>query len=171
MLTSHQVDTRRLRVDSGQTGFFECREGRMFYEFDIAPDTSEVIKVVAPVNTIVQRFGSSLVLGELRIELVVGGTEGGTFDNALPVFSTNTMDESPSYSPQVTFNEGGTHTGGDIVDLLLLNAGSPATQAREVTATEALPVGFAAGTFYIRLVSINNANARGVFRARWEERP
>lgn len=64
----------------------------------------------------------------------------------------------------------GTHTGGTIVDVLRLNAGSLARQANEISASEDLPLGFAAGIYYIHQMSINNASAEGIFRARWEQR-
>ena len=170
MLTSERQGGRRLKTDQGSTAFYEGREFYTFRQFDIAPDATEVIKVVAGGDTIVQTFGASLVLGELRIELVVGGTEGGTFATPLPILPANGMSEAPSVSAGVTMAVGGTHTGGTIVDVLRLNAGSPATQANEVSASEDLPFGFPAGTYYIRLVSINSANAEGIFRARWEQR-
>jgi hypothetical protein len=39
------------------------------------------------------------------------------------------------------------------------------------SASENLPQGFPAGTFYIRLINTDGATASGIFRARWEERP
>jgi len=170
MLTSEREGTRRMKTDPGSTAFYEGREFYTFRQFDITGGTTEVIKVVASGDTIVQTFGASLVLGELRVELVVGGTEGGTFGTPLPILRANGMSEAPTVSAGVTMAAGGTHTGGTVVDVLLLNAGSPAAQASEVSASEDLPIGFPAGTYYIRLVSINNANAQGIFRARWEQR-
>lgn len=171
LLTDENGEFARLRVDVGQTGFFAGREARTFYAFSIPTSSSTVIKVVSLTDTILQQFAASLDAAALQIELVVGGTEGGTFDVPLPIIKTNTMSTASSYTPQVTMTAGGTHTGGTIVDILRLKAGSPLPQAVEVTASEDLPNGFAAGTFYIRLVNIDGETATGVFRARWEERP
>lgn len=170
-LTDNNGDYARLRVDVGQTGFFAGREARTFYAFSIPTASSTVIKVVSLTDTIVQQFAASLDAAALQLELVVGGTEGGTFNVPLPIIKTNTMSTASAYTPQVTMTAGGTHTGGTIVDILRLKAGSPLPQAVEVTASEDLPNGFAAGTFYIRLVNIDGETATGVFRARWEERP
>lgn len=164
---------RRLRVDVGQTGFFAGREFRTIHEFSIATGASEVIKVVAPCNTIVQMFAAELQTAKLRVELLFGGTESGTFSNALSIFKTNTMSTSSNYVRQVSMMTGGTHIGGTLVDLLLLKSGDGTSESKDVltTATEALPVGFPAGTYYIRLINTDGATATGVFRARWEERP
>lgn len=171
LMTDGDGDYARIRVDNGQTGFFAGREGRTLYEFSIATGATQVIKVVTPTDAIVQMFGASLDVAELRVELVSGGTEGGTFGTALPIFKTNTMASQSGYQPQVTMHAGGTHTGGVIVDLLKLKAGTPENQAVITTATDEMPLAFAAGTYYIRLINTNGAIATGIFRARWEERP
>lgn len=161
----------RMRVDVGQTGFFAGREVRTFYEFSIPTGTTQVIKVVSPVNTVVQIFGVELDIAAIRVELRVGGTEGGTFNTALPIFKTNTMTTQSGYTPQVTMAIGGTHTGGTLADLLTAIAGDKLQKATAVTVSENLPLGFAAGTFYIKLINTDGATATGIFRARWEERP
>jgi hypothetical protein len=161
----------RLRVENGQTGFFAGREFRALYEFSIASGATQVIKVVAPVDTIVQLFMAEIELAELRVELMVGGTEGGTFNTAVPIFKTNTMSTASNYTGQVTMNVGGTHTGGTLVDLILLKSGTNQNKAVQQTASDELPNGFSAGTFYIKLINTDGATAAGIFRARWEERP
>lgn len=171
LMTDDNGAYSRIRVDVGQTGFFAGREARTFHEFTIASGASRVIKVVAPTDTIVQTFAVELELAEIRVELVVGGTEGGTFNTALPIFKTNTMSTASNYTPQVTMNYGGTHTGGTVVDLLTAVSGANANKSVASSASENLPQGFAAGTFYIRLINTDGNNAIGIFRARWEERP
>lgn len=164
---------RRLRVDVGQTGFFAGREFRTLHEIAIATGATEVIKVVSNVDTIVQMFSAEIISAKLRVELRVGGTEGGTFSNALPIFKTNTMTTASSYTSNVTMAYGGTHTGGTLVDLLLLKSGDGTSQSKDVvsSASEALPQGFSAGTFYIKLINTDGSTANGIFKARWEERP
>lgn len=171
LMTDGDGDYARLRVDVGQTGFFAGREFRTFYEFSIASGSTAVIKVVAPVNTIVQTFGVELDLAELRVELRAGGTEGGTFSTALPVIPANSMTTASGYAAQVTMQTGGTHTGGTVYDLLKLYSGANVNKAVASTATENLPQGFPAGTYYITLQNTDGATAAGIFRARWEERP
>ena len=170
LMTDGDGDYARMRVDVGQTGFFAGREARTFYEFSIPSGTEQVIKVVSQSDTIVQVFAVELELAEIRVELVVGGTEGGTFNTPLPIFKTNTMSTASTYTPQVTMNLGGTHTGGTVVDLLTAVSGPNPNKSVASSASENLPQGFSAGTFYIRLINTDGATATGIFRARWEER-
>jgi hypothetical protein len=161
----------RLKVTVGRSCFFAGRQRFTFYQYSIPTTETQVIKVVAGVNTLIQSFGATLNVAALRVELVSGGTEGGTFGTALPVLQTNTMTTVGEYTSQVTLAVGGTHSGGTIIDVLDLNAGTPARQAVATSATENEPFGFGAGTYYIRLVNTDGDTATGVFKARWEERP
>ena len=171
LMTDGNGPYSRVRVDVGQTGFFSGHEARTFYEFSIASGATQVIKVVSATNTIVQNLSVELELAAIRLELRVGGTEGGTFNTALPILKTNTMTEQSGYTPQVTMNGGGTHTGGTLVDVLTAVSGANPNKSVASGASENLPQGFAAGTFYIKLINTDGATATGIFRARWEERP
>lgn len=171
LLTDGDGDYARVRVDVAQTGFFAGREAFMFYDFTIPKTESRVIKVVAPVNTIVQRFSVDLILAAVRIELVVGGTESGSFSTPIAIQRTNSMTTASNYTPQVTMALGGTHTGGTVVDLLQAVSGVPSTQASAASSSEELPLGFPAGTYYIRIINSDGGDAKGIFRTRWEERP
>lgn len=171
LMTDGDGPYARMRVDVGQTGFFAGREFRSFYEFSIASGASQVIKVIAPVNTIVQIFEFELDLAELRVELRVGGTESGTFATALPVIPANSMTTASGYASQVTMTTGGAHTGGTVYDLLHLYSGANQNKAVQSSASEALPQGFPPSTFHISMHNIDGATATGIFRTRWEERP
>ena len=164
-------DYRRLRVDVGQTGFFAGREFRSFLQFSIPTSTELIIKIVAECDTIVQQIVADLTLAAIRFELRVGGTEGGTFSTALPVFKTNQTSTVSDYASQITLAYGGTHTGGTLVDVFEAISGSNVNKAVAQTVTENLPVGFPAGTYYIKLVNIDGATALGILKLRWEERP
>jgi hypothetical protein len=171
LLTDNETQFSRIKVDVGRSCFYAGRQAFTFYEFSIATGATQVIKVVAPVNTIVQNFGASLNVAALKIQLVVGGTEGGTFGTSLPMLKTNNMTTAGTYTPQITMAVGGTHTGGTVVDVIELKAGTPARQAIASTASEQEPFGFAPATYYIRLINTDGATATGIFRARWEEQP
>lgn len=171
LMTDDDGDYARVRVDVGQTGFFAGREAKIFHEFSIASGANRVIKIVSPVDTLLQMFSVELELAEIRVELVVGGTEGGTFGTSIPVFKTNTMSTASDYTPQVTMSYGGTHTGGTVVDVLTAYSGDNKNKAVSSSGSETLPVGFHAGTYYIRLINTDGATANGIFRAQWEERP
>ena len=81
------------------------------------------------------------------------------------------MSTASSYTPQVTMTRGGTHTGGTVVDLVTAVSGANPNKSVASSASDNLPQGFSAGTYYIKLINTDGATAQGIFRARWEERP
>lgn len=164
---------RRLRVDVGQTGFFGGREFRTFKELNIAASTTYVIKAVVPVDLILFGIQLSLESGHMRLATVVGGTEGGSFSETLPIFGRNNMSERPTpfYTPVVVLTAGGTHTGGTEIDVLRLKTSANTVQAASVTGEGGDERGVAAATYYFRLQNLSATDAIvGTFSARWEER-
>jgi len=165
---------RRFRVDVGQTGFFAGREFRTFKELNIAISSTYVIKAVVPINVILFGLAVQAEAGHLRLATVVGGTEGGTFSETLPIFGRNNMSERPTpfYTTQIALTAGGTHTGGTEIDVLRLKANNNTNQAFTVGAEGGDERGVAAATYYFRLQNLSATDAiTGVFSARWEERP
>lgn len=171
LMTDSDGPYARMRVDVGQTGFFAGREFRTFYEFSIPTGTTRVIRVIAPINTIVQMLHFELDLAELRIELRTGGTAAGTWATSLPILAANSMSSASGYSSQVTMQTGGTHSGGTVVDLYKLYSGANINKAISEHIDDASPQGFPASTFYISMQNTDGATATGIFRTRWEERP
>lgn len=164
----NQFGESRLQVDVGQTGFFTGREFRTFREFSIAQGATAILKFVASVDTIVQQFHVDLWTAELRVEIVTGGTHGGTFGTTIPVFPCNGMNQS--YATQLAITTGGTHTGGTVADMFQLYA-VHGNKGSAVDGSSESVLGFPAGTYYVKLQNINTVTATGVFKARWEERP
>lgn len=160
---------RRLRVDVGQTGFFAGREFRTFRELNLT-DATLVIKAVVPVDLILFGLEMTLTSGQIHIETVAAGTEGGTFSETLPIFPRNTMSERPTpvYTPLVQLTAGGTHTGGTLIDVLYNKTADNANFSASVGSSGGDERGIGAGTYYFRLVS--TGASVGIFKARWEER-
>lgn len=162
----------RLRVDVGQTGFFDGREFRTFKEFAVATTSTYVIKIVVPVNTILFEFGLEIEAGDIRIETVSGGSpvEGGSFSETLPRIPTNTMTEKPQppYAAQNVLTAGGTLTGGTVIDVLRAKAADNSNFAASVGAQSGAERGVQPGTYYWRAAMTGFI---GVIKARYEERP
>lgn len=170
LLTDGDGESARIRVDVGQTGFFAGREFRTFKEFNLADTTSLVIKIVSPINFIIFGASLNLVEGEIRVESLTGGTEGGSFSDSLPVYARNAMSEVPAvYTPQIVMTSGGTLTGGAIRDVLLNKTSGNSNFASSVGVEQSDERGLPAGTYYIKLTA--TGTSRGVFSLRWEERP
>lgn len=160
---------RRIRVGVGQTGFFAGREFRTFRELNISVGTPLVIRAVVPLDIILSGLEVELLDGSLKLETIVGGTPGGTFSQTLPIFSRNTMSDTPTYTPLVVLTAGGTLTGGAVIDVLVAQTSGQGSRAASVGANSGDERGVGANTYYFKLTAI--AAITGVFRARWEERP
>lgn len=173
----------RLKVDVGQTSFFEGREARTFKELSLAASSTYVIQVVVPINVILTEIAVVVALGDLRLSTLVGGTPGGTFNQPLPVFNINNMtpgvDHRNTYTgvggiyvPVTTLVGGGTHTGGTELDVTRLKAAAANNNAATVPAGEGSVRGIAPGTYYFKLQNLAVSDAlSGTFKVRWEERP
>lgn len=173
LYTSDKEGFRRLRIDSGQTGFFEGREFRTFREFSIGAGATLVLKVVVPINAILFEQGVEIDAGSIRIVNATGGTEGGTFSETLPVIGKNNMSTRPTpfYTPQIVWTAGGTHTGGFIFDTHRAVAANATAQQSTVGNIVGDERGVAANTYYIRYENIGSGTATGTLWFFYEERP
>ena len=171
LMTDSEGIYSRLRVDVGQTGFFAGREFRVLREFSILSGATQVFKIVSPINSILYGFSVDLTISQLRVELVAGGTESGSFETAITPFKTNQMTTASSYAGQVTFTTDGGHTGGLVVDAFDIVSGSNINKAIVQQVDENQPLGFSAGNYYLRLHNTDGATAKGFLKLRYEERP
>lgn len=170
MSTSNDAFTARLRVDVGQTGFFEGREFRTFYEYSVPSGQSVYIRATVPINIILFSTGLTLDGGRVRMSLSVGGTESGSW-SPIPVIPKNTMSDKPDYTPQVQVHIGGTHAGGTVIDVVRLLSESTGNRANTVGGQLSDERGVGAGVYYYRIQNVDGQTANGVFSAFWEERP
>jgi hypothetical protein len=73
----------RVRVDPGQTGFFEGREFRSYFEFSTEAGTALAVgatrdfKFISPVDFILQSQVIELDAGGVRIQAFINATDGG----------------------------------------------------------------------------------------------
>jgi len=162
----------RLRVDVGQTSFFEKREFEMFREFATATTGTYVLRVVSPVNFILQDLELEMEAGAARLATFSGGTPTGVFSETLSYVAANTMTESPpAYTPQVVITAiptGGSLTGGTSIRISRAKAADNSNFASSVGSTPDLIAGRAPGTYYLTL---QLTAAICVLKARFEERP
>lgn len=170
LLTSEREGFRRLRVDVAQTGFFEGRECRTFLEYSIPSGQTRVIRATVPVNVILFGIGVTLDQSKIRITTKADGTGSGTW-SPMPVIRKNNMAVAPAYTPVVTIDSGGTHTGGLTIDVARLVSDAGGQRANTVGGMVADERGVAPGVYYFVIENIDGATATGVFSAFWEERP
>lgn len=179
ILTSSREKYRRIRVDIAQTGFFEGREFRTFREISIASGATLVMRVIAPVNTILQHVGLTLDSGSIKLRTVAGGTPAGTFDSPLPVIPKNTMAGGefpapplPLYVAKNSVSSGGTGLSGGVdIDVLRLVVANATGQRSSVGGSQDDARGVGPGTYYWVFQNFGTGTATGVFSSFWEERP
>ena len=159
----------RIFVDAGGINPAENRQYFMFHEFSIAAGASEVIRVVVAGNTVMNAFSIKVMAGKARVEIVAGGTPGGTYDQSVPVFPVNGMTTAAPRNTTTTMTSGGTLTGGTVMDLFLVNTGDNVNQSSGVSVGEDFALGFPAGTYYIRVTNTDNSASSGLVKALWTE--
>jgi len=169
LVTSEQ-STARLRVDNGQTGFFERREFRISEAFSIATGSTLVFKFSSPVNFILWEQVVSCDANMVIFEAVVGGTPSGSFTTPITVWGKNRMTEQPAYTGQATINTGGVVTGGQIAEVLRIKSSNATAQQVSIGSTVSSERGLPAGDYYLRLTA-DGGTATGTISLIWEERP
>ena len=179
LVTSERDKYARLRVDSGQTGFFEGREFRTFKEISIPQGATVVMRVNVALNTILQSVALTLDAGSVKLRTVAGGTPVGSFATIMPVIPKNTMTGGqfpapplPLYTAQNTVDYGATGlTGGVDIDVIRMVVANASGQASSVGSAIDDSRGVGAGVYYWVFENFGNSAATGVFNSFWEERP
>jgi hypothetical protein len=159
----------RMYVNTGGVVPTENRQYFMFHEFSVASAGTEVVKVVITGDTVMDAFSIKVMSGKARVEIVAGGTEGGTFSQAITKFPVNGMSTTTPRISTATMTSGGTVTGGTTMDLFLVNTGDNVNQSSGITSGEDFAIGFPAGTYYIRVTNIDNTTTAGLIKALWTE--
>ncbi len=178
--TSSSEGFRRLRIDQGQTGFFEGREFRTFFEFNIPAGNVQVLKFVSPIDFMLFEQTLAVDAGSIRFQALTGATEVATFNTALPIIGKNRMTQrkQPYYTSVITITThaapvalGSGVTGGTVVENTRIVAANATAQQQTVSGGAQSERGLPAGTYYLRLHNFGSGAATGVYSLFWEERP
>lgn len=174
----------RMRVDVGQTGFFEGREFRTFREFSVTAGTQipagqrMLFRAVIAVNTILMSLDFAGDSGQIRVRTFVGGTPTGAFSETLPIIKANAMTVTPAYTGVNAIHATAPGnaaavdlTGGTQLDVLRLKVENATAQESSVGETADSERGLAPSTYYILVENIGSGAFEGTMHARFEERP
>lgn len=165
----------RVQVDVGQTGFFQGREFRISFEYDIAVGNTFVFKFSSPIDFILQKQALSCDQGAVAFRAYRSddGTPGGTFATPAPIFANNAMQAAPEYVSVITVNSGGTFTAsGNPAEVIRVRSGTATGQRISVGANTTDERGLPAGDYYLTFENIaGSGNSTGVYDLVWEERP
>lgn len=172
LYTSKAETFRRIRVDSGQTGFFEGREFRTFKELSIPQGQTYTMRIVVGVNTILFDVSLNVDLGACRLTTIAGGTASGTWSETLPVIGKNLMTSRPQpYATSMnSISAGGSVTGGTTIDILRAVTSSDSKKSSSVGDTAESVRGVVPGTYYWKFENLGTSTITGVFSSWWEER-
>lgn len=167
----------RIRVDVGQTGFWEGREFRLNYPLSIATTAQAILRVTAPINFILQLQKLSSSETGLRFQAYrsAQGTPTGVWVPVVGLFPNNLQSDTPVYVGQVTIDTGGTFTpgGGElpVETIEILVAGATAQQTT-VGGESAKERGLPANTYYLVFTNYTGSGtAKGIYDLIYEERP
>lgn len=169
--------SRRVRVDPGQTGFFAGKFFRSYIEALIpVAGPSVQFRFTSPIDFILWSQVLELTQGALELRVYTGATSSGSW-TARPIIGVNRMAECPHplYASQVALETGGNFTGGTEVDLIKVRTAAANNGAQNVGA-EASERGLPAGVYHGRFqtltggVTVNDA-AQLLYSLLWEERP
>lgn len=167
LLTSLNPGTRRVRVDVGQTGFWEGREFRVRH----IVTGPYVIRVSSPIDFILQLQSMTSNNGTLTFSAYrsAQGTPGGTFDQEIHTLPNNGMSTAPAYTQQVSFLGGGTFTPGvdeDPAEYVKIISSTATAQRTTVGGGSIKERGLPAGDYYLVFTGTD-----GQWDLVYEERP
>jgi hypothetical protein len=170
MITKGEEGYNRLRVDIAQTGFFRGREFRTFYEYSIASGSSVTLKISSPIDFILFSQVLTVGAGDIRFVATINATEATSFTVDVPVIAKNRMTSipSPAYVCPITVKNGGTITGGTIVEIFRIHTSGGTGQESTVGGEQGSERGLSAGNYYLTLQNTGNTTSTGVFSCWWE---
>ena len=168
--TSNLENYRRLRVDIGQTSFFQGRQFRSYYDFVLSAAEVRYFRFTSLTDFVL--FDQTLTVsgGSVRLSVWTGSTASGTWTN-LPVIGKNRMSSipQPPYASGVTYQTGGSFTGGTEVEVIRLVSATATAQQSTVGASAGDERGLPASTFYIK-IEATNSTPSVLYSLFWEER-
>lgn len=170
LLTDSGGISQRLRVDPDQTSFWQGKQYRSFMELNISSGATQVIKNAVAVNTILYGLSVLLDSGSVRLSIVSGGTEGGSFSTTLPAIRKNTMTDAPNIPAANISTTGGTLTGGSVIGIERIVTANATAQRSTVGSSPFDQRGVAPGSYYWKLENIGTGEATGTISFFWEER-
>lgn len=170
MVTGSYPNTGRMKVDPAQTGFFEGREFRISYEFNIASGSTQVIKFSCTSDFILWEQRIEVDEGFLIYKPTINPSTATGFITTIPQYGKNRMSTTPVVTNTVTVTTGGTITGGDAVETARIKVANATGQQASVGGAVYSERGLPAGDYYLTLKA-DGAITKGIINLVYEIRP
>ncbi len=173
LLVNRDLESTRIKVESGNSAFDEGMVFRAFYEVELPSSSTRVFKFSISDDVALLSSEIDIDNGGISYKVYGGGVEGGTF-TPIPSLRTNSMSGTPTPASNVTVSTGGTLdvTGVPLNDLLRIrSAGSNSKQATVGISDDDMR-GFPAMTAYVVITSLQGVNgtSNGVIKWRWQNK-
>jgi len=149
-----------LFADMVSPGLWSGQAFRVYREFNA--DT--VIEFVADTDFALDAQSLVTVIGEARLEIMTGGTPGGTFTPITTHFNKK-LTGTPNATTFV-IGSGGTHTGGNEREVLLVATGTGGNAAVASTVSQGKRL-LPAGTYYMRIIV--TGTTRGMWAVEYDK--
>lgn len=168
ILTGDSWDTARLRVDVGQTGFWEGRE----FRFDLEISAPIVVKLSSPVDFILQSqsLESRDGLATFTAYRAADGVPSGSFvADGIVNSPNNSMSDTPDYTQQTVITAGGSfvpNEGAKAREIIKVKAATATAQRQTVGGNAIQERGLPPGDYYLMFTGTDAS-----YRLVYEERP
>lgn len=165
--------TKRLKVELGSTGFEQGRAFRLAYPIDgtLTALEPKTIKFSSPIDFKITKQEINIVLGYVKFEALIGSVvEILPFNTPVTSFGLNRASTVPAYTPQVVLTDGGTFSGGTVVETILTKTTSNTNKAGTVGAESGSSRELPAGDYYLRFTGLS-VPVDAVYYLEYEELP
>lgn len=149
-------------VDNVAPGLWEGNTFRVYAEFN----ANDVFRFTADTPFALDAQSLLVLEGEARLEVVTAGTPGGSW-TAVPTHFNKKL-AGATLAPTFLVDRGGTHTGGNQREVLLVKAGTGGQAVAVQTLSQGKRI-LPAGTYYMR-VTVTGAT-RGMYAIEYDKLP
>jgi hypothetical protein len=147
-----------------ERAFYSGNTFHTYADFTLSSSSSISIKIVTTKDICISYLDFELDDSVLKVEIISGGTEGGTFSTSLPIIKSNNMSNTGGIASTTTMASGGTITGGTVIDYHKLSA----TKGGGIFGDSEM-IGLPAGTHYFKLTNVGSQSITGLTNLRWSE--
>ena len=160
-------ENARVKVDVGQTGFFDGRQFRLY----LIISSPIVVKFTSPVDFILQEqvLSSNDGIATFAAYRSDQGSAAGVFDGAVNTFNNNQTSTVPPYAGVITQLTGGSFTpdaGSQPLEIITVKAATSNNRRQTVGGGSIAERGLSAGTYYLKFTGSD-----AEYNLIYEERP
>ena len=168
--TANAEQTPRIKTETSTAAFFEGRQYRTFKELNITAGGVYTIKIDLTKDIVLRELHLQISSGHCKLNTISGGTDSTPFSSVVPIIRKNTMSSCPVIDSSSSLREGGTQTGGVLLDVIDVQSSGWQNFRSTVGNAPYDERGVGPGIYYWKFSSVSGGgDVKGVFRCFWEE--